>query len=111
MCTSTIATAMSYLLTLLDTIQVLYVGMICSNAGIFEAIKLCGSRKSPKFVISVVFDFHRFYHTCSRIYVLYIPVAIYLEINFDDKLDGNCENHKICNPQNSLSYSSTLNLR
>ena len=42
--------------------------------GIFEAIKFHGSPKWHKFVISVVFDFHGFYHTCSKMYVLYIPV-------------------------------------
>ena len=40
--------------------------------GIFEAIKFCGSPNWHKFVISVAFDFHGFYHTCSKMYVLYI---------------------------------------
>ena len=42
--------------------------------GIFEVIKFCGSPKWPKFVISVAFDFYGFYHTCSKMYVLYILV-------------------------------------
>ena len=41
--------------------------------GIFEAIKFLGSPKWCKFVISVAFDFHGFYHTYSKMYVLYIP--------------------------------------
>ena len=52
--------------------------------GIFELIKFCGSPKWPKFVIPVAFDFHGVYHTCSRVYVLYILVYSYLEINFRD---------------------------
>ena len=44
--------------------------------GIFEAIKFCGSPKWSKFVISVAFDFHGFYHTCDKIilYVLYVLI-------------------------------------
>ena len=42
--------------------------------GIFEAIKFHGSPKWRKFVVSVEFDFHGFYHTCSKMYLLYIPV-------------------------------------
>ena len=38
--------------------------------GIFEAIKFRGSLKLCKFVISVAFDFHGFYHTSSKMYVL-----------------------------------------
>ena len=52
--------------------------------GIFEAIKFHGSPKWCKFIISVAFDFHEFYHTCSKMYLLYIPVWVYLEINFRD---------------------------
>ena len=44
--------------------------------GIFEAIKFCGSPKWPKFVISVAFHFHEFYHILAAEYVLYIPVYI-----------------------------------
>ena len=42
--------------------------------GIFEAIKFRGSPKWPNLVISVAFDFHEVYQTCSRIYMLYILV-------------------------------------
>ena len=52
--------------------------------GIFEEIKFHGSTKWCKFIMSVAFDFHGFYHTCSKMYVLYIPVWLYLEINFRD---------------------------
>ena len=38
--------------------------------GIFEVLKFRGSPKWPKFVISMAFDFHGFYHTCSKIYVI-----------------------------------------
>ena len=49
----------------------------------FEAIKFHGSPKWPKFVISVAFDFHGFYHTCSKI-ICVIYTSIYLEISFCD---------------------------
>ena len=40
---------------------------------VFETIKFCGSPKWPKFIISVAFDFHGFYHTCSNILcVIYV---------------------------------------
>ena len=52
--------------------------------GIVFETKFCGSPKWPKFIIiiiSVAFDFHGFYHTCSNILCI-IYTGIYLEINF-----------------------------
>ena len=66
----------SYIPTIILSINILFpfFRLEQERQGIFEAIKFCGSPKWPKIVISVPFDFHGFYHTCSKIYVLYIPV-------------------------------------
>ena len=110
-CVQVTATAISYLLILLDIIQCKYCNydlIKCMSTlsdqsyiasytpainlsinisfpffryeqdivrqGTFEVIKFFGSPKLCKFVISVAFDFHGFYHTCSKMYVLYIPI-------------------------------------
>ena len=48
------------------------------------------------------FDFHGFYHTCSKIYVLYIPVYTWKLIFVINQIEI-VKTTKICNPRKFLA--------